>query len=92
MIKRFVVAGLFAAAAHLLAVAPASAGGAPAGCFTCESLCAACEKAGRQNASGRCAPSCRGWAERAGVRQIYVRRDLSVCGSSPNAYGPARCN
>ena len=92
MIRRFVIAAFLAVAAHLLAVAPASAGGAPAGCFTCESLCRACEKAGRQNAAGTCAPGCRGWALKAGVKQIYVRRDLSVCGSSPNAYASARCN
>ncbi len=95
MIKTLFVAGLMSSAAHLATVAPASAASmsvrAPAGCFTCQSLCSACEKAGKQVASGRCAPSCAAWAQRAGVKQIFVRKDLSVCGSSPNAYGPARC-
>lgn len=65
---------------------------APAGCITCQSLCKACEQAGKQNASGKCAPSCSAWAARAGVKQIYVRRDLSACGSSPTAYSSVRCN
>ena len=70
----------------------ASAQKAPAGCITCESLCRACEKAGRQNASGKCAPSCRSYPALAGVNSIYFRRDLSSCGSSPTAYSSVRCN
>lgn len=91
MIKTLIIATLLVFAAHVLPVTQASAQSAK-GCFTCESLCRACEKAGLQQARGTCQASCRGWAAKVGLTQIMVRRDLSVCGTSPNAYAPARCN
>ena len=92
MMKTIVVAALFVFAGQFLTVERAQAQTKRNNaCFTCESLCRACEKAGLQKANGTCAAGCRNWASNARVTQILVRNDLSVCGTAANSYSSARC-
>jgi hypothetical protein len=77
---------MVALAASLCAVSvamPATAQNkAPPGCTSCEALCSACVKSGRQRADklSSCRASCRAWAARTGKRVVYVKNSLAHCG------------
>jgi hypothetical protein len=63
---------------------------APAGCIPCEALCRLCASKGLQKKdTADCEAGCRSWGAMVGLKQVYVHRNLSLCGKGN--YAP-RCN
>jgi hypothetical protein len=82
---KFLVIGIATLTCIAFANVPASAQSkAPQGCISCEALCSACVKSGRQFADklSSCQASCRSWAARTGRAVVYVKNSLSNCGPS----------
>jgi hypothetical protein len=91
------VAGFVALLGMAIATAvPAGAqGGPPKGCVRCEDLCVRCAEKLREQTGGKshiCRGTCRDWAQARGVKQIWVRPDLSLCAVKGGSFSSARCN
>jgi hypothetical protein len=66
----------------------------PKGCIRCEDLCVRCSEKLRAETGGKshiCRGSCRDWASTQGVKQIWVRPDMSLCAVKGGSFAAARC-
>lgn len=85
-----VSAAVLATTALFAQSANAQQGKAPTGCITCEALCRLCASRGLQDKdTSKCEAGCRSWGSMVGLKQVYVHRNLSLCGKGN--YAP-RCN
>ena len=85
-----VVASILLASTASFAQQPKAKEKAPTGCITCEALCRLCASRGLQDKdTSKCEAGCRSWGSMVGLKQVYVHRNLSLCGKGN--YAP-RCN
>jgi hypothetical protein len=81
---------LLASTASFAQQGKASIEKAPTGCIPCEALCRLCASRGLQDKDTRkCEAGCRSWGAMVGLKQVYVRGNVSLCGTGN--YAP-RCN